>query len=102
MSPFEHTQRSRLGDSANKAGDMNTPFPGQAAIDTPRRAAREVSMASAPVSIHSHANCAGIAIQVHLQGCPPMRLQMPQPDYWFVMFNKTRIRPARASTATKR
>jgi hypothetical protein len=45
-------------------------------------------MALAPVSIHSHADCDGIAIQVYLQGCPPMRLQMPQPDYWFVMFNK--------------
>jgi hypothetical protein len=42
MSPFEHTQRSRLGDSANKAEDMNTPFPRQAAIDASRRAAREV------------------------------------------------------------
>jgi hypothetical protein len=48
MSPFEHTQRSRLGDSANKSGGMNTPFPAKPPL-TPRGVRQEkFSMASAP------------------------------------------------------
>ena len=34
------------------------------------------------------AGCDGTALQVQVQGWSPMRLVVPQPDYWFVMFNK--------------
>ena len=33
-------------------------------------------------------NCDGVALHVQVQGWDPMRLTVPQPDYWYVMFNK--------------
>lgn len=33
-------------------------------------------------------DCDGLALQVQVQGWSPMRLTIPRPDYWHVMFNK--------------
>jgi hypothetical protein len=39
-----------------------------------------------PYLQHLTMDGAGLQLQVH--GWSPLRLQLAQPDYWFVMFNK--------------
>lgn len=46
--------------------------------------------------------CDGRSIELHVSGSKPMRLEVPDPDYWFVMFTKLaydRVEPLPAGPA---